>query len=58
MSMTALTLDELAVITAIRRTPYGEVVAETKGGLIVNIRQNQTIKPPSTEIRQGVSPVS
>ena len=42
-----LTQDEAAVIRAIRRTPYGEVIAKTKKGVIVNIDRHETIKPPS-----------
>jgi hypothetical protein len=42
-----LTQDEAAVIRAIRRTPYGEVIAKTKKGAIVNIDRHETIKPPS-----------
>jgi hypothetical protein len=43
----ALTADEAAVIQTIRKTPYGEVIAETRKGAIVSIRRHETIRPPS-----------
>ena len=40
-----LTPDELRVIEVIRATPWGEVIAQMKGGVITIIARKEAIKP-------------
>ncbi len=45
-----LSQDEVAVIAAIRQTRYGETHVRTRDSVIVEIRREETIKPPSQQL--------
>ena len=47
-----LTQDEAAVIRYIRETPYGEVTAKMRSGLITSIRRSESFRPPSLRKQQ------
>jgi hypothetical protein len=42
-----VTIDEVAVVELIRRTPYGDVIATTRAGDIVGLKRSETLRPPS-----------